>query len=340
MWGGAGKHVLGHSAAELDPFRWSLWMQPPALIKNLEEYRQANAARPVEMMVGHEGGTKMSFGSIHEAETFLVHYEKDPSHLPHAPAGPSPPVATTPASTPTQTQVGAPHPQQPQPMHPAPQQPTPIAPAAAAAAPGSSHLGAAGVPGHAEKGGGPLAHLVLGLSAVVMMASCAGGCCWCARKQAKAPMADAVDGADTCCDGNNGSDFEDNYPNTSQALRGAFAEGELKSLLAEADGDDGESLGNQDPRLALPPSPRSSPAPQTPSRAQRAEAEREVERILEAKDAKNIFGDGTASQQRAEYRRLIRLLHPDKGLASGQRATLALRRVVEANTALTGSAAS
>lgn len=79
------------------------------------------------------------------------------------------------------------------------------------------------------------------------------------------------------------------------------------------------------PTLALP-------APESPKASQqtkRAEAMQEVERVMATKESRAIFGGGTIIEQKIEFRRLVRLLHPDKGLVSGPRATLALRRVVE-----------
>jgi hypothetical protein len=93
----------------------------------------------------------------------------------------------------------------------------------------------------------------------------------------------------------------------------AFHETELRSLLTEVE--------EAEPSLMC--------LPDRPEAAQRAEAGREVERVLAAKDMHDILGSGSAAQQRGAYRRLVRLFHPDKGLVAGDRAALALRRVVE-----------
>lgn len=72
----------------------------------------------------------------------------------------------------------------------------------------------------------------------------------------------------------------------------------------------------------------------TPDPALRVEAEREVERIISARGTKDMFGGGSLVQQKSEFRRLVRMLHPDKQLVSGPRATLALRLLVEAHKML------
>merc|ERR1712072_949444 len=60
---------------------------------------------------------------------------------------------------------------------------------------------------------------------------------------------------------------------------------------------------------------------------QKALAMAEVERILNSHKVGEILGDGTRTQQRRAFIRIVRLLHPDKGLvsASDPRAALALR---------------
>lgn len=64
---------------------------------------------------------------------------------------------------------------------------------------------------------------------------------------------------------------------------------------------------------------------------QRAEALRQVEHILSARSVSAILGSGSLHERRSEFRRLARLLHPDKNLVRGERADLALRRLVEAH---------
>jgi len=66
----------------------------------------------------------------------------------------------------------------------------------------------------------------------------------------------------------------------------------------------------------------------------RKEAACEVERILAAPNQLAVLGGGVRAQRNARFRELARLLHPDKGLVEGDRAALALRRVVEAHRAL------
>lgn len=104
--------------------------------------------------------------------------------------------------------------------------------------------------------------------------------------------------------------------------RGACREGELWCLLAD--------LEAAAPDLAQ----REELATPLPDPVLRAEALRAIEQILEAPRARDIFGGGIPSEQKAEFRRLARLLHPDKGLASGERANLALRRLMEAHRSL------
>ncbi|CAK0789742.1 unnamed protein product, partial [Prorocentrum cordatum] len=70
-----------------------------------------------------------------------------------------------------------------------------------------------------------------------------------------------------------------------------------------------------------------------------AEAAFEVERILVCPDLGAVLGGGSLHQRRREFRRLLLLLHPDKGLAFGPRAAAALQRAVDANAALNGTGA-
>merc|ERR1712083_1029716 len=61
----------------------------------------------------------------------------------------------------------------------------------------------------------------------------------------------------------------------------------------------------------------------------------EVERILSVKrsssDWRFVLGGGTLFEQEREFQRLLKLLHPNEGYVSGNRAALALRRVVDAH---------
>lgn len=100
---------------------------------------------------------------------------------------------------------------------------------------------------------------------------------------------------------------------------------ELRGLL--------DDLEREDPELALPP-PDGGVAPSDP--ALRAEAEAEVNRVLSCPTQFEVLGGGTATQRRMEFRRLALLFHPDKGLVSGERVTLALRRIVEAHRCVSG----
>jgi hypothetical protein len=106
---------------------------------------------------------------------------------------------------------------------------------------------------------------------------------------------------------------------TRQPYQGVLQDSELASLLADIEEEERRMLTG--PRSFAP--------------TNREEATREVERVLNAKGAREIFGSGGSGEQRAQYRRLVRLLHPDKKAVEGQRASLALRRVVECYRALT-----
>jgi len=103
-----------------------------------------------------------------------------------------------------------------------------------------------------------------------------------------------------------------------QALRAGNEKGELLMLL--------EDVERMEPGLA-----QGEP---TLDPKLRAEAEHEVERIISAQGCKDILGGGSLVQQKSEFRRLVRMLHPDKQLVAGPRATLALRLLVEANGTL------
>jgi hypothetical protein len=64
-------------------------------------------------------------------------------------------------------------------------------------------------------------------------------------------------------------------------------------------------------------------------------AAKEVERILACRDVEQILGGGTPTEQRRAFNRIVRLLHPDKGLTSENdtRASLALRLAFAARKA-------
>lgn len=100
----------------------------------------------------------------------------------------------------------------------------------------------------------------------------------------------------------------------------AFTEDEFRRILSDSEQDE--------PLLAL-----TAPTAETAwydNPASRAKAAAEVERVLAVRNSCDIFGAGTIAERKAEFRRLARLLHPDKRLVTGDRASLALRRVVEA----------
>merc|ERR1712216_162584 len=66
--------------------------------------------------------------------------------------------------------------------------------------------------------------------------------------------------------------------------------------------------------------------------SRRASAAAEVERIITSRTANDILGGGSKAEQRQEFNRIARLLHPDKGLVATDdaRAALALRLVFAA----------
>lgn len=68
------------------------------------------------------------------------------------------------------------------------------------------------------------------------------------------------------------------------------------------------------------------------------DALQEVERVLAAPNAHMVLGGGNVEQTRREFRRIVLLLHPDRGNVQGERAALALRKVVEAHQTLHGGA--
>jgi len=68
------------------------------------------------------------------------------------------------------------------------------------------------------------------------------------------------------------------------------------------------------------------------------DAKQAVERVMAAPNPHMVLGGGNVEQTRREFRRIVLLLHPDRGYVQGERAALALRRVVEAHQTLHGGA--
>merc|ERR1719195_510798 len=66
--------------------------------------------------------------------------------------------------------------------------------------------------------------------------------------------------------------------------------------------------------------------------SQRALAAKEVERILAVRDIDQVLGGGSWDEQRLEFRRLAKILHPDKGVVStdDKHAALAMRFAIAA----------
>merc|ERR1711862_460020 len=69
--------------------------------------------------------------------------------------------------------------------------------------------------------------------------------------------------------------------------------------------------------------------------AMKTEAAAEVKRINAAKDLSDVLGGGTLEEQRRRFKRIARLLHPDKGVlgAYDTHVDNALRRAMAANAA-------
>jgi len=136
------------------------------------------------------------------------------------------------------------------------------------------------------------------------------------RNSCRARAADVDEETDS-----SGEDDEPSAPgaaNPWQAFMGAPREGEMRRLLFYAE------KGPQ----ALPPLPEDNGIAFGP--ADRPLAEAEVERILAPGQPLQLFAEGDAGARETEFRRLVRLLHPDSGLVPRERSMLALRRVVEA----------
>jgi len=119
-----------------------------------------------------------------------------------------------------------------------------------------------------------------------------------------------------------------------EALRHAFRQSELRSLLVQVDDEEETHVTAGAPRALV----AGVDGGVQPSAQQCAEADREVERVLAATSARGVLGTGSPSERTAKFRRLVRLIHPDKGLVSGERANMALRRVVEARHELDDAA--
>eukprot|EP00418_Pyrodinium_bahamense_P095918 CAMPEP_0179038998 /NCGR_PEP_ID=MMETSP0796-20121207/14921_1 /TAXON_ID=73915 /ORGANISM="Pyrodinium bahamense, Strain pbaha01" /LENGTH=464 /DNA_ID=CAMNT_0020735331 /DNA_START=149 /DNA_END=1543 /DNA_ORIENTATION=+ len=322
MWGDAGAHFLGHRIAEIDPLRWSSWERLDSVIKDLESQRtEQNLQRPVE--IRKDGQSKVTFISLDQALRYLRGQI---------------------ASTPRPRQGAA---SSPAPVQQAPavlrQSPTPAAKASSLAPSASApvdHVRSTAT----WRLSGPTFQLLMALVATALLACCGClGCCLLGgggsraaksskaskRKRCKGPEASGDSSSDEpLCD----AALEDTEAGCRQGCgqreaqprRDAFREDELRRLLLQVE--------EEEPERALP-ALQGQALPLDPAR--RAEAVQEVERVLAARDLQTLFGDGSSTQRRSEFRRLVRMLHPDKGLVSGERATLALRRVVEYHATLT-----
>jgi len=323
MWGDAGNNLLGHRVAEMDPFRWSDWQPAERMIRDLSSFKNTeNRNRPVE--VRENGGQKVSFPTLDAAINFLVQQ----AHAGTAPTSPSPAVVPSPAGVAPTSAPARPQPRPkpaPQPA-PAPQPPTPV-PASqvhVTVQPAPSPM-----PVITDQSEATLNLTAKTTARLLLLAGVAGllgfcgflGCC--IMQAAGKGRKKRVCRQEVAC-GPGSSDDEDSESGSPKSSRRgrSMTDGELHRLLAEVDAEDEERLALTGSASAQADMPR------------KAEAQAEVDRILATQNVEEIFGPGTVVEQKIQYRRLVRMLHPDKGLVNGERATLALRRVVEYHTVM------
>lgn len=74
MWGNAGYHLLGHTVAKMNPFRWTQLMDRQSCLKSL--LARADQGRPVLMMIGT---SERNFATVIEA---IEHLEETVAVLP------------------------------------------------------------------------------------------------------------------------------------------------------------------------------------------------------------------------------------------------------------------
>lgn len=316
MWGDAGSSLLGHRVAEMDPFRWSDWQSADRLVRDLRSNKNTeNRNRPVE--IREDGGQKMSFPSIDEAVNFLVKQ----ANLGATPSPAAPPSTVAPTPPPRPIPRPTPPPARPIPRPtPAPRPaPTPV-PASQASAPPAPAPSSV-IFDHSEATvnltAKTTARLLLLVGAAGILGFCGLlGCC--ILQAAGKGRKKRTHRKEIACGPGSSDDesSEDGSPRRSRLI----TDGELRRLLAEVEDEE---------RLAL-----TSSASSQADLPREAEAQAEVDRILATRNVEEIFGRGTVVEQKIQYRRLVRMLHPDKGLVDGERATLALRRVVEYHTVL------
>mmetsp|Transcript_15420 Transcript_15420/g.36391 ORF Transcript_15420/g.36391 Transcript_15420/m.36391 type:complete len:175 (-) Transcript_15420:116-640(-) len=132
---------------------------------------------------------------------------------------------------------------------------------------------------------------------------------------------DLADRADEQSSGDDNVEPAHGAPNPWQAFMGAPREGEMRRLLFYVE---------QGPLEALPPLPEDYDEALPNPAQQRPLAEAEVERILTPGQHRELFAARDVAGRDREFRRLVRLLHPDSGLVPRERSMLALRRLVEA----------
>lgn len=302
MWGDAGTHLLGHRMAEMDPFRWSPWESKDTIIEDLEaNRREENMQRPVE--VKKDGQSKVTFANLDQAISYLEGQKNI--------AGQD--VGLDPVPVPAPMPVQAPSPSL-----------------------GASNGDGLGSGNSAESRvylTDSTVHLLL--TALVLIALTVCGCLGFFFLKGKMGAGQGIGDEDHSDDEAmtdtsplkaSSAPLQAMGPDAAQACRGAGKGASMDAALQRLLDDVQKEEGN----AALLDSPASP--------SSKKEAVQEVERILATRDMRALLGDGTVVEQKLEFRRLVRLLHPDKGLVAGERANLALRRLVEYRSLVSSSA--
>jgi len=343
---------LGHGSIEQQEITWSPWLSCEDAVKDLELYRTAdNLKRPVDMRIAAgvtADGGKGADGVQLDNKRFLSKFDNIPQtieylnrearrearHAETADYFGTKSTASTHASTqaPTATttwhmprvahaaamQERARPPSQPQP----PARATPAAktgrerletsarhaaPASEASAANGSHLPIPTVLGY------------MGYLGFLPCFACVGYLSYrVVKRRGSCNPSDHMSADEEESSGAEET-LDPVQPNTWRAFAGSSHDGEIRRVLFYA-----EQQGPTD----------ADGASQPVASADGPTAEAEVERILAISSPGDLFGSGGPNEKKREYLRLVRLLHPDKGLAAGERAHLALRRVVEAYRSL------
>lgn len=328
---------LGHGGAEEEPTVWSPWLGRQAAIQDLQLYQTAdNFGRPVEMRIAAaRGGLSRDavqgrllpgskrflskFSSMDEAIDYLSRggatlsrdwYKAGNASTSKAAPAYSPAAGEENSSG--ESQAGE-------------SSSTSLAPSAPVS---EQKLGAAARQEDGDDGSGMSMSTLFGYLGYIGFVPCLAFAGWIGFRLFRRDQCRDADIVTSAGEEDTAGDSEDTEEdpgdaNPWQAFIGEPRAGEMRRLLLFAEGGA--------PRLPpLPPDAAAAPA----GPAQRPIAEAEVERILATREPSGIFGNVDAAGRKQEFRRLLRLLHPDKGLVSGERATLALRRMVEAYRAL------